>query len=215
MGCLSHSRYGDASLRRHDNQTQWKWTLGRGSNIGIYGSVTRRVIGSNDKYNSEKCNLQVRDSYFNGKATWWTKLQSLGEFQPFQGTRQTRLKQRSVESNLIIPLQERGTYHGTCFHNAELPLHENWNTFQDQAQNSRKRKALDSNFSLDLNLSLKTATSNDEFENSTLDGAEVASSLSLSLSSSPHSKQLGRLKDGDIGPRRNDSRGTSTLDLTL
>ncbi|KAG7999138.1 hypothetical protein I3843_01G291900 [Carya illinoinensis] len=205
-------RYGDASLRRHDNQTQyWKWTLGRASNVGVYGSVTSRsVIGSNDKYNSEECNLQVRDSSFNGKATWWTRHQSLDEFQPCQGTKQTRLKQSSVESNLIIQFQERGTYQGNYLHNAELP-HEDWRNFQE-AQNSRKRKALDSNFGLDLNLALKAAPSNDEFENSTLDGDEVASSLSLSLSSSPPSKQFGRLKDGDIGSRKLHS---NTLDLTL
>ncbi|XP_041002948.1 uncharacterized protein LOC121248526 [Juglans microcarpa x Juglans regia] len=211
-------RYGDASLRRHDNQTQyWKWTLGRASNVELYDSVdTRRsIIGSNDKYNSEECNLQVRDSSFNGKATWWTRHQSLDEFQPLQGTRQTRLKQTSVESNLIIQFQERGTYQANYLHNAELPGHEDRRNFQE-AQNSWKRKALDSNFGLDLNLALKAAPSNDEFENtSTLDGDEVASSFSLSLSSSPPSKQFGRLKDGDTGRRKLHSRGTSTLDLTL
>ncbi|XP_035548406.1 uncharacterized protein LOC108991786 isoform X2 [Juglans regia] len=209
----------DASLRRHDNQAQyWKWTLGRASNVGLFGSVdTRRsIIGSNDKYNSEECNLQVRDSSFNGKATWWTRHQSLDEFQPLQGTRQIRLKQTSVESNLIIQFQERCTYQANYLHNAELPGHKDRRNFEE-AQNSWKRKALDSNFGLDLNLALKASPSNDEFENmSTLDGDEdVASSLSLSLSSSPPSKQFGRLKDGDIGRRKLHSRGTSTLDLTL
>ena len=44
---------------------------------------------------------------FNGQATWSTRHQNLDEFKWFQGSKQTPLKQSSMESNLITQLQDR------------------------------------------------------------------------------------------------------------
>lgn len=177
---------------------------------GLYGSVTEKIFASNNTSTSANFNLHKCDSSFNGQATWSTRHQTSNEFKRFQGSKQIPLKQSSLETKLITQLQERGTDdQGIYLHNSGSP----WRKIQE-AQNTMKRKALDNtdHGGLDLNLSLKAAPNNNEFEEG-LDGDDkVGSSLSLSLSSSSPSK-FGRLKEGNGHSRH--SRTTSTLDLTL
>ncbi|GMY08269.1 two-component response regulator ARR18 [Fagus crenata] len=211
----SGSRYGDASWRGHDNQIYSPY-MGRAAHDrnrnGLYGSVTEKIFANNNNSTSANFNLHMRDSSFNGQATWSTRHQNLDEFKWFQGSKHTPFKQSSMESNLITQLQNRGKDQGISLNNSDSP-HKDWRKIQE-AQNTMKRKALldTDNGGLDLNLSLKAApNNNDEFEKG-LDGVEVVSSLSLSLSSSSPSK-FGRLKEGNGHSRL--SRTTSTLDLTL
>ncbi|KAM4104208.1 hypothetical protein ACJW30_06G139700 [Castanea mollissima] len=206
-------RYGDASWRGHDNQIYSPY-MGRAAldrtRNGLYGSVTEKIFASNNTSTSANFNLHKRDSSFNGQATWPIRHQTLNEFKWFQGSKQIPLKQSSLETNLITQLQERGTDdQGIYLNNSGSPRRK-----IQEAQNTMKRKALDNtdHGGLDLNLSLKAASNNNEFEKG-LDGDDkVVSSLSLSLSSSSPSK-FGRLKEGDGHSRP--SRTTSTLDLTL
>jgi hypothetical protein len=97
------------------------------------------------------------------------------------------------------------------FLNTSSSADKNWRTIQEM-QKGLKRKTLDPDCNLDLNLSLKLASKDDDELEKFVEGCEVDGSLSLSLSSSSSSK-LGGSMEGDGSGKH--ARMASTLDLTL
>ena len=170
---------------------------------GLYGSV----IGCNN-HNSLNYGSSVHIPSLNGKATGRTH-QSLEAVELFQVSRQNESTPSSMDSDFITKLQERsGIDQKECL-NTTSSADKNWRTIQEMQKGS-KRKTLDSDCSLDLNLSLKLSTKDDDgLQKCVADGSLY---LSLSSSSSSSSK-LGRSMEGD-GSRKH-ARMASTQDLTL
>ncbi|XVE99806.1 hypothetical protein REPUB_Repub03eG0233000 [Reevesia pubescens] len=167
---------------------------------GVYSSVSERIFGSYNN-NSLTFSSQMADSCFNGGRS---------THQTFQRTWQTQTRPSSIlGSTFTTQFQERGTDHQLkCLSSiGNLQIQNSWKMSQEDQDRRLKRKSLDSNQDLDLNLSLKITNNIDEFEKGTLDLEEeggVDSILSLSLASS--SSKL----------RKHDARTmASALDLTL
>ena len=173
---------------------------------GLYGSV----IGCNN-HNSLNYGSSVHIPSLNGKATGRTH-QSLEAVELFQVSRQNESTPSSMESDFITKLQERsGMLDQVDFLNTSSSADKNWRTIQEM-QKGLKRKTLDPDCNLDLNLSLKLASKDDDELEKCVEGCEVDGSLSLSLSSSSSSK-LGGSMEGDGSGKH--ARMASTLDLTL
>ena len=174
---------------------------------GLYGSVT----GCNS-HNSLNYGSSVHIPSLNGKATGRT-LQSLEGVKLFPVSRQNESTARSMESDFITKLQERsGILDQVECLNTSGSADKNWRSTIQEMQKGLKRKTLDRDCNLDLNLSLKLAAKGDGELEKRVEGCEVDGTLSLSLSSSSSSK-LGRSMEGD-GSRKH-ARMVSTLDLTL
>jgi hypothetical protein len=208
---LPPSRYGDASWRGHDHMMCSAYMGGTALNRvkhGLYGSV----IGCNN-HNSLNYGSSVHIPSLNGKATGRTH-QSLEAVQLFQVSQQNESTPSSMESDFITKLQERyGILDQVDFLNTSSPADKNWRTIQEM-QRGLKRKTLDPDCNLDLNLSLKLATKDDDELEKGVEGCEVdGSNLSLSLSSSNSSSKLGGSMEGDGSGKH--ARMASTLDLTL
>ncbi|KAL3578998.1 hypothetical protein D5086_020502 [Populus alba] len=176
---------------------------------GLYGSVSERLVIGRNNHNSLNYDSSINIPSLNVQATSRTHDQSLEGVKLFQVSRQEESRPSSMESNFIAKLQERsGIDQKECL-NTTSSADKNWRTIQEMQKGS-KRKTLDSDCSLDLNLSLKLSTKDDDgLQKCVADG-----SLSLSLSSSSSSSsKLGRSMEGD-GSRRH-ARMASTQDLTL
>ncbi|XP_034906974.1 uncharacterized protein [Populus alba] len=205
-------RYGDASWRGHDHQMYSPYKGGTALNRfkhGLYGSVSERLVIGRNNHNSLNYDSSINIPSLNVQATSRTHDQSLEGVKLFQVSRQEESRPSSMESNFIAKLQERsGIDQKECL-NTTSSADKNWRTIQEMQKGS-KRKTLDSDCSLDLNLSLKLSTKDDDgLQKCVADG-----SLSLSLSSSSSSSsKLGRSMEGD-GSRRH-ARMASTQDLTL
>ena len=175
---------------------------------GLYSSVRGRIFGRYNN-NSLSFNSQMVDSCFSGEAASGRSThQTLKEVQSFHGSWQTQTRpSRSMFSTFTTQFPERsGSDQLKCLSSISNSPRNSWKMSQE-AQDTLKRKTLDSNIQdLDLNLSLKITTpNNNEFEKGTLEGG-VDSSLSLSLASS--SSLSSRL-------RKHARTMASTLDLTL
>ena len=176
---------------------------------GLYSSVRDRIFGSYNN-NSLSFNSQMVDSCFSGEAASGRSThQTLKEVQSFHGSWQTQTRSnRSIFGSTFTPqFQERGTDQLKCSSSISNSPQSSWKMISQEAQNTLKRKTLDSNIlDLDLSLSLKITTpNNDEFEKGTLErGVDSSLSLSLASSSSPSSKL-----------RKHGRTMASTLDLTL
>ena len=206
---LSPSRYGDASWRGHDHQMYSPYKGGTALNRfkhGLYGSVSERLVIGRNNHNSLNYDSSINIPSLNVQATSRTH-QFLEGVKLFQVSRQEESRPSSMESNFIAKLQERsGIDQKECL-NTTSSADKNWRTIQEMQKGS-KRKTLDSDCKLDLNLALKLSTKDDDgLQKCVADG-----SLSVSLSSSSSSK-LGRSMEGDV--RRKHARMASTLDLTL
>ncbi|KAJ6690137.1 hypothetical protein OIU85_006419 [Salix viminalis] len=203
-------RYGDVSWRGHDHMMRGAYIGGTALNRvkhGFYGSVT----GCNS-HNSLNYGSSVQIPSLNGKATGRT-LQSLEGVKLFPVSRQNESTASSMESDFITKLQERpGMLDQVECLKASSSADKNWRSTIQEMQKGLKRKTLDRDCNLDLNLSLKLAAKDDGELEKRVEGCEVDGSLSLSLSSSSSSK-LGRSMEGD-GSRKH-ARMASTLDLTL
>ncbi|XP_052312551.1 uncharacterized protein LOC18102688 isoform X3 [Populus trichocarpa] len=202
-------RYGDASWRGHDHQMYSPYKGGTALNRfkhGLYGSVSERLVIGRNNHNSLNYDSSINIPSLNVQATSRTH-QFLEGVKLFQVSRQEESRPSSMESNFIAKLQERsGIDQKECL-NTTSSADKNWRTIQEMQKGS-KRKTLDSDCNLDLNLALKLSTKDDDgLQKCVADG-----SLSVSLSSSSSSK-LGRSMEGD--GRRKHARMASTLDLTL
>ncbi|KAI5574747.1 hypothetical protein BDE02_10G165300 [Populus trichocarpa] len=202
-------RYGDASWRGHDHQMYSPYKGGTALNRfkhGLYGSVSERLVIGRNNHNSLNYDSSINIPSLNVQATSRTH-QFLEGVKLFQVSRQEESRPSSMESNFIAKLQERsGIDQKECL-NTTSSADKNWRTIQEMQKGS-KRKTLDSDCKLDLNLALKLSTKDDDgLQKCVADG-----SLSVSLSSSSSSK-LGRSMEGDV--RRKHARMASTLDLTL
>ncbi|XP_022764466.1 two-component response regulator ARR18-like [Durio zibethinus] len=169
---------------------------------GLYSSVSERIFGSYNN-NSLSFSSQMADC---GEAA-----ASGRPHQTFHGSWQTQTRPscRSMGSTFTTQFQERGTDQLKCLSSiGNSPQKNSWKMSQDAQLDRLKRKTLDANQDLDLNLSLKITTpKNDEFEKGTLDlegGFDSSLSLSLASSSSSSSKL-----------RKHARTMASTLDLTL
>ncbi|KAG6763798.1 hypothetical protein POTOM_031238 [Populus tomentosa] len=203
-------RYGDASWRGHDHMMCSAYMGGITAlnrvKHGLYGSV----IGCNN-HNPLNYGSSVHIPSLNGKATGRTD-QSLEAVELFQVSRQNESTPSSMESDFITKLQERsGMLDQVDFLNTSSSADKKWRTIQEM-QKGLKRKTLDPDCNLDLNLSLKLATKDDDELEKCVESCEVDGSLSLSLSSSSSSK-LGESMEGDESGKH--ARMASTLDLTL
>ena len=173
----------------------------------LCSSVRDRIFGSYD--NSLSFNSQMADSCFSGEApSGRSTHQTSKEVQSFHGSWQTQTRpSRSTSSAFTTQFPERsGTDQLKCLSSISNSPQNSWKMSQE-AQDTLKRKTLESNIQdLDLNLSLKITTpNNDEFEKGTLErGVDSSLSLSLASSSSPSSKL-----------RKHGRTMASTLDLTL
>ncbi|KAL9351878.1 hypothetical protein Peur_054558 [Populus x canadensis] len=202
-------RYGDASWRGHDHQMYSPYKGGTALNRfkhGLYGSVSERLVIGRNNHNSLNYDSSINIPSLNVQATSRTH-QFLEGVKLFQVSRQEEGRPSSMESHFIAKLQERsGIDQKECL-NTTSSADKNWRTIQEMQKGS-KRKTLDSDCNLDLNLALKLSTKDDDgLQKCVADG-----SLSVSLSSSSSSK-LGRSMEGD--GRRKHARMASTLDLTL
>ncbi|KAH8496855.1 hypothetical protein H0E87_019551 [Populus deltoides] len=202
-------RYGDASCRGHDHQMYSPYKGGTALNRfkhGLYGSVSERLVIGRNNHNSLNYDLSINIPSLNVQATSRTHQFPEG-VKLFQVSRQEESRPSSMESHFIAKLQERsGIDQKECL-NTTSSADKNWRTIQEMQKGS-KRKTLDSDCNLDLNLALKLSTKDDDgLQKCVADG-----SLSVSLSSSSSSK-LGRSMEGD--GRRKHARMASTLDLTL
>uniref|UniRef100_A0A3N7FQ46 Uncharacterized protein n=1 Tax=Populus trichocarpa TaxID=3694 RepID=A0A3N7FQ46_POPTR len=173
---------------------------------GLYSSVSERLVIGRNNHNSLNYDSSINIPSLNVQATSRTH-QFLEGVKLFQVSRQEESRPSSMESNFIAKLQERsGIDQKECL-NTTSSADKNWRTIQEMQKGS-KRKTLDSDCNLDLNLALKRSTKDDDgLQKCVADG-----SLSVSLSSSSSSK-LGRSMEGD--GRRKHARMASTLDLTL
>ncbi|XVF40776.1 hypothetical protein PTKIN_Ptkin01aG0143000 [Pterospermum kingtungense] len=179
-------RYGDVSKVYGSRRGGSPLDIAR---KGLYSSVRDTIFGN---YNNSSVgfNSQMADSCYSGRAA-----SGRSTHQTFHGSWQTQTirPNRSMGSAFTTQFPQRsGTDQLKC-----LPQNS-WKISQE-AQDTLKRKTLDSHIQdIDLNLSLKRTTpNNDEFEKGGLEGG-VDSSLSLSLASSKHARAMA-----------------STLDLTL
>jgi len=173
---------------------------------GLYGSVSERLVIGRNNHNSLNYDSSINIPSLNVQATSRTHQFPEG-VKLFQVSRQEESRPSSMESHFIAKLQERsGIDQKECL-NTTSSADKNWRTIQEMQKGS-KRKTLDSDCNLDLNLALKLSTKDDDgLQKCVADG-----SLSVSLSSSSSSK-LGRSMEGD--GRRKHARMASTLDLTL
>ncbi|XP_061976618.1 two-component response regulator ARR18-like isoform X2 [Populus nigra] len=201
-------RYGDASWRGHDHQMYSPYKGGTALNRfkhGLYGSVSERLVIGRNNHNSLNYDSSINIPSLNVQAASRTH-QFLEGVELFQVSRQEESRPSSMESHFIAKLQERSGIDQECL-NTTSSADKNWRTIQEMQKGS-KRKTLDSDCNLDLNLALKLSTKDDDgLQKCVADG-----SLSVSLSSSSSSK-LGRSMEGD--GRRKHARMASTLDLTL
>ncbi|XWS74784.1 hypothetical protein CRYUN_Cryun01aG0027000 [Craigia yunnanensis] len=212
----SSFRYGDVSWRGNDQKVYGPQRGGSTAldiaRKGLYSSVTERVFGS---YNNNPFSFssQMADSCFSGEAASGRSThQTLKEVQSFHGSWQTQTRpSRSIlGSTFTTQFQEiRGTDQLKCLSSISNSSPQSSWKMSEEAQDTLKRKTFDPNIlDLDLNLSLKITTPNNDeyFEKGTLEGG-VDSSLSLSLpsSSSSSSSKL----------RKHARTMASTLDLTL
>ncbi|KAG5237431.1 two-component response regulator ARR [Salix suchowensis] len=202
-------RFGDASWRGHDRQMYSPYTGGTGLNRfkhGLYGSVSERLVTGRNNHNSLNSGSSINIPSLNVQAATSRTHQFLEGVRLFQVSRQNESRPGSMESNFIAKLQERssGIDQKECS-NTTSSANKNWRTIQEM-QKGLKRKTLDSDCNLDLNLSLKLAPKDDD----RLQKCVVDGSLSPPLSSSSSSK-LGTSMEGG----RKHARMASTLDLTL
>ncbi|XWS65816.1 hypothetical protein CRYUN_Cryun05aG0146100 [Craigia yunnanensis] len=200
--------YGDVSWGGNDEKVYGSHRGGSALDIArkeLYSSVRDRIFGSYNN-NSLGFNSQMADSCFSGEAASGRSThQTLKEVQSFHESWQTQTRPiRSMNSAFTTQFPERsGTDQLKCLSSISNSPQNSWKI--SQAQDTLKRKTLESDIlDLDLNLSLKITTpNNDEFEKGTLEGG-VDSSLSLSLASSSSSKL-----------RKHARTMASSLDLTL
>ncbi|XVF24166.1 hypothetical protein REPUB_Repub13aG0103900 [Reevesia pubescens] len=175
---------------------------------GLYSSVTERIFGNYNK--------KMADSCLNGEAG----SSGRSSHQTFHGSWQPQTIRRSrsiLGSNFTTQFQERGTDQLKCLSSiGNSPQKNSWKLSQELQEYTllKRKKTLDSNNiqNLDLNLSLKITTPNNDdelFEKGSLDlEGGVDNSLSLSLASSSSSSKLRK-------HARTMMMTTSTLDLTL
>ncbi|XWS07610.1 hypothetical protein CRYUN_Cryun41cG0003900 [Craigia yunnanensis] len=208
--------YGDVPWRGDDQKVYGTSQRGGSTELdiarrGLYSSVTERIFGS---YINNPLNFtsQMADSCFSGKAASGRSThQTLKEVQSFHGSWQTQTRSsRSILGSIVTTqFQERGTDQLKYLSSISNSPQSSWKMISQEAQDTLKRKTLDSNIlDLDLNLSLKITTpNNDEFEKGTLERG-VDSSLSLSLASSLSSSSSKLRKHAR-------TMASTTLDLTL
>ncbi|CAK9135813.1 unnamed protein product [Ilex paraguariensis] len=206
---ISSLRYGDALWNHHGSSNYSSYMSGaafNGTRHGIYGSASERIFWNNNGH-LLGCGFHMASSSFQAQSAR-RNLENLAEPPLFQAPSSWRTPYRtsSTELNSITELQDKGKdqVHGS------LSTDKNWLVNLEETR-TQKRKVLDSNCDLDLNLSLKMTPKDDDFERSLKD-RKVDSSLSLSLFSSSTSKS-SRLEESD-GSRKQ-SRMASSLDLTL
>ncbi|KAJ6718084.1 MYB FAMILY TRANSCRIPTION FACTOR PHL7-LIKE [Salix purpurea] len=203
-------RFGDASWRGdHDRQMYSPYTGGTGLNRfkhGLYGSVSERLVTGRNNHNSLNSGSSINIPSLNVQAATSRTHQFLEGVRLFQVSRQNESRPGSMESNFMAKLQERssGIDQKECS-NTTSSANKNWRTIQEM-QKGLKRKTLDSDCNLDLNLSLKLAPKDDD----RLQKCVVDGSLSPPLSSSSSSKLVTSMEGG-----RKHARMASTLDLTL
>ena len=214
--CFCQSRYGgvSASWRPNSaNQTYRPPYMGRDasdrSKNGVCGSVSERSFRSNNGSSVLNYDFHVGNSSFNGhhtKEEFQLYSQSLGSWRA-----QIR-SPSSIQSNYLHPqVLESRKQQADCLNNPPHPFPP-----QENQRTMLRRKSPE----LDLNLSLRPAPKIHDRHHQLekmdkITTAEIDSSLSLSLFSSPSpSSKLSRLKEENVSTKHVEIRA-STLDLTL
>ncbi|GAV88075.1 Myb_DNA-binding domain-containing protein [Cephalotus follicularis] len=207
----SSLRYGETSWRLPSNMEIYRPYMGETTvnraRYGDYGSFFGIPFGKNN-IKSLNCDLPIRNFPFKRQGAR-RSIETREEVQPFHGSWQNQPGSRSMDHYLTTQLQERLNDQVKCLNNTSSRENSWQTTIQEEAKNRLKLKTSDSDCNIDLNLSLKIRPNVHEFERN-VEGNEIDSSLSLSLSSS---SMLWRLKGMDDHGKQ--ARAASTRDLTF
>lgn len=194
--------------------------LNRAKHIGPYGSVSeeRLVVGC-DNHNSLNYDSVIHIPSVIGQTIIRSHDQSLDEevklFKCLSYQKESRAS--SMDSNFISKFRERGRADQVEYPSnaTSTSAKKNWRTIEEMQKGLKRRKTSDSDYYLDLNLSLKAAENNEDKFEKDLEVDGDGSSLSLSLSSKTYSSKHGRLKEEADGSRKHARWTASTVDLTL
>lgn len=199
---LQGYRFGDASwTSAYENLLGYPAGRSSTSGGGFYGTAGERFFGSSySNINRTNCNFRTGNSTFGTEqAAWRThevliKADALKNLQSFH-------KHETLQAGVD---QERANHDPSNSINVGPDLKKKTNNVQEWK--TFKRKALDCDEEVDLDLSLRLTSRNIH---------EVDSNLSLSLYSQTSSSTLTSLKECRPDEAKKQEKRASTLDLTI
>ncbi|KAK6943176.1 SANT/Myb domain [Dillenia turbinata] len=199
-------RYGDVSWGGHGN---WRTPSSWGAKAGYCRTFAEKIFANNHNNDHSLSRGLLNNSIFNQ------------QFRSFHGSKDHELKSfincgswqaqqarpTMMELDPLMKIQAK-VHEQSSLIKSSISSDLNMAINHTTDHKTMKRKAMD-HCDLDLNLSLKLTSRNDEYKEDLVD-EEVDSSLSLSLSS-----KFSKFKQGDDVKNNKHARRASTLDLTI